>query len=177
MANINRRDFAAASLATSATLLSGVAEAKNRSGISHDNAAIHQEVGFHAEPSRIYRILTTNEFDKVAQLSLAMTTMKSMHGAAPSTIDAQTGGAFAFFGGYITGRNIELVPDTRLVQAWRAGSWDAGVDSIVRFAVSAQGSDTRLVFDHTGFPAADAPHLAKGWYDNYWTPLTKVLAQ
>jgi hypothetical protein len=38
-----------------------------------------------------------------------------------------------------------------------------------------QGSDTKLVFDHTGFPKGDAEHLVEGWKTNYWQPLTKFL--
>lgn len=176
MPDINRRELAM--LATGAPLASVMVSTDSHGGISHDNAAIHQEVMFHASPTRLYRILTTNEFDKVVQLSAAMSgAMKTKHGAAPTMIDSQPGGAFSFFGGYITGRNIELVADTRLVQVWRSASWDAGIFSIVRFALDGQGKDTRLIFDHTGFPNDAAATLAKGWSDNYWLPMAKVLAQ
>ncbi|HEY3637058.1 MAG TPA: SRPBCC domain-containing protein [Rhizomicrobium sp.] len=102
--------------------------------------------------------------------------MSSALGSAPTAIDARPGGAFVLFGGYITGRTIEIVPDVRLVQAWRVGNWEPGVYSIARFALSAANGGTKLEFDHTGFPSDDADHLAKGWYGNYWEPLAKVLA-
>src|SRR5262249_23008447 len=114
MTVINRRAFATATLAAAASAAAGGSDAGPPAEISLDNAAIHQEPVFHAKPSRIYRILTTEEFDKVVQLSAAlsaMKSMKSMNRAAPSMIDSQPGGAFSFFGGYITGRNLELVPD------------------------------------------------------------------
>ncbi len=94
----------------------------------------------------------------------------------PATLTATAGGAFSLFGGRISGRFIELVPDERIVQAWRPTEWAAGVFSIVRFELLAQGSATRLVFDHTGFPKGQAEHLAAGWKGNYWEPLAKVLA-
>ena len=177
MRNINRREFAAASLAASVPFASAFADSDDDDGISYNNAAIHQEISLLAAPDRVYRILTTAEFDRVVQRSAAMTgAMGPVRDATPSMIDPQEGGAFSFFGGYVTGRNIALVPGALLVQAWRAGSWDPGIFSIARFSLIAQGADTRLVFDHSGFPSAAASHLAKGWYDNYWTPMAKVLA-
>jgi activator of HSP90 ATPase len=50
------------------------------------------------------------------------------------------GGAFTLFGGYITGRHVELVPNDRIVQAWRTGGWAPGVYSIAKFELVEQGS-------------------------------------
>jgi hypothetical protein len=46
------------------------------------------------------------------------------------------GGAFTLFGGHITGRHIELVPDQRIVQAWRVVDWIPVVYSIVKFELT-----------------------------------------
>ena len=73
------------------------------------------------------------------------------------------------------GRHVELVPNERIVQAWRVVTWDPGVYSIAKFELKEQGSETRLVFDHTGFPNGKAEHLADGWKQNYWEPLRKYL--
>jgi activator of HSP90 ATPase len=70
--------------------------------------------------------------------------------------------------GHITGRHIELVPDQRIVQARRVVDWILGVYSIVKFELTEQGSDTKIIFDHTGFPVGKAQHLAEGWKANYW---------
>jgi activator of HSP90 ATPase len=86
------------------------------------------------------------------------------------------GGTFTLFGGYISGRNLELRANERLVQAWRAGSWAAGEYSIVAFALSDAGDDTRLIFDHRGFPEEHGVSLAKGWHVHYWTPMAKYLS-
>ena len=86
------------------------------------------------------------------------------------------GGAFSLFGGYVTGRQLELMPDERIVQAWRAGSWGPGLYSIARFELKEEGSGTKIIFDHRGFPDGTAQHLAEGWHGNYWEPLAKYLA-
>ena len=97
-------------------------------------------------------------------------------GGKPTEISREAGSAFALFGGYITGRQIELVPNARIVQAWRVGNWDPGAYSIAKFELADQGSGTKIVFDHTGFPKGAAEHLAAGWKSNYWEPLGKFLA-
>jgi len=96
---------------------------------------------------------------------------------AKRVYDALTDAAqFSLFGGYVTGRQIELVPDQRIVQAWRAGSWQSGAYSIVRFELVDQGGTTKLIFDHAGFPAGTGDHLASGWKEHYWEPMQKFLA-
>ena len=125
--------------------------------------SIHQEVVFNADPSRLYEALT--EAKQFSQFT----------GGAPTEISAEVGGPFSCFGGMIVGRNIELVPKQRIVQAWRVSTWEAGVYSIVRFELNVQGPETRLVFDHSGFPADQREHLENGWQANYWEPLRAYL--
>jgi activator of HSP90 ATPase len=143
--------------------------------ISHTAESIHQEPVFKASRKRIYEALTdSKQFGKIVQLSGAMAGMPP--GAKPAEISSEVGGAFAIFGGYITGRHVELLPNERIVQAWRVGSWDPGVYSIAKFELAEQGSGTRIVFDHTGFPKGMGEHLAEGWKSHYWEPLEKLLA-
>ena len=143
--------------------------------ISHTAESIHQEAVFKASRKRVYEALTdTKQFDKVIQLSGVMKSMPP--GGKPTEISREAGGAFTLFGGYITGRHVELVPNERIVQAWRAGGWDPGVYSIAKFELVEQGSGTKIVFDHTGFPKGAAEHLASRWTEHYWEPLEKLLA-
>jgi uncharacterized protein YndB with AHSA1/START domain len=144
--------------------------------ISHTAEAIHQELVIKASRKLVYEALTeTAQFDKVIELSGAMKSMPNL-GDKPTQISHEVGGAFTLFGGYVTGRHVELLPGQRIVQAWRAGSWDPGVYSIAKFELVEQGSGTKIVFDHTGFPKGAAEHLASGWKEHYWEPLAKLLA-
>ena len=137
--------------------------------ISHTAESIHQEVVFQASPQRVYHALTDpKQFTKVTSFSPVMK-------APPAEISGEVGGAFTCFGGHIVGRQVELVPNQRIVQAWRVVTWDPGVYSIAKFEFNEQGSTTRLVFDHTGFPTGKAEHLADGWKANYWEPVRKYL--
>jgi uncharacterized protein YndB with AHSA1/START domain len=138
---------------------------------------IHQEVVFKATRKRVYEALTdAKQFGKVVMLSAAVQSGMVPAGK-PVEVSVEAGAAFSAFGGYITGRQIELIPNERIVQAWRAGSWEPGQYSIARFGLVEQGSGTKLVFDHTSFPQGQAQHLAEGWRTNYWEPLEKYLAQ
>ena len=144
--------------------------------ISHSAEAIHLETVFRAGRKRVYDALTdAKQFHQVTQLSAAVQSGMAS-GTAPTEIANAPGGAFSFFGGYISGRNIELVPNERIIQAWRAGNWPPGIYSIIKFDLVEQGSDTKLVFDQTGFPKGDGEHLVEGWKTNYWAPLAKFLA-
>jgi activator of HSP90 ATPase len=125
---------------------------------------IHQEIDIKAAPGRIYKALTD------AKQFSALT------GNAPTEISSEEGGPFSVFGGMIVGRNIELVPDRRIVQTWRVKTWEPGVYSTVRFELRPEGAGTRIVFDHTGFPEEERAHLESGWHSNYWEPLQKSLA-
>jgi len=124
--------------------------------------SIHYEIDFQPIPKRFYdAILDQKQFAAFSGM--------------PATIDATPGGAFTQFGGMIVGRTIELVPNQRIVQAWRPTHWDSGVYSIVHFEFKPRGGETTLVFDQTGFPAGEYDHLDFGWHSHYWAPLKKFL--
>lgn len=129
------------------------------------SSTIHQEIIFKSSPNSVYEALTNaNKFSEVT-------------GGAPTEISHEAGGSFSCFGGMIVGRNIELVPNQRIVQAWRPANWEEGVYSLVKFELKEQGSETLLIFDHTGIPSGQAEHLEAGWHENYWKNIEKYLAK
>jgi activator of HSP90 ATPase len=143
--------------------------------ISHAAESIHQEPVFKASRKSVYEALTNaKQFQKVVLLSAAMKSGMVPAGKS-AEISTEAGGTFSLFGGYIFGRNIELAPDERIVQAWRTAKWDPGAYSIAKFELAEQSEGTRIIFDHTGFPKGLGEHLAAGWKTNYWEPLEKFL--
>ena len=155
----------------------GTARGAGDEEILRAEEAIHQEPVFKASRKRVYEALTeANQFAKVVEMSAAMKGGMKL-GTKVAEISREAGGAFALFGGYLSGRQVELVPNERIVQAWRAGSWDPGSYSIARFVLVESGGGTKMVFDHTGFPKGQAEHLAEGWRTNYWEPLAKYLGE
>ena len=124
---------------------------------------IHQEIVIAASPQRVYSALTDSK-------------QFSAFTGASAEISNEAGGAFSCFGGMIVGRNVELIANERIVQAWRVANWEAGVYSVASFALKAQGAGTLIIFDHTGFPEGTGEHLESGWHANYWEPLKMYLS-
>jgi activator of HSP90 ATPase len=124
---------------------------------------LHQEIDIKASRQHIYdALLDSKQFTAFS--------------GAHAEINREPGGAFSLFGGLIVGRNVELVPKERIVQAWRPANWEPGIYTLVRLELNELGPQTRIVLDHTGFPEQNFRHLNTGWYLHYWEPLKKYLA-
>jgi len=154
--------FAAVAHAVGQSQAPSMQEAASRPE-NHARTFLHQEVEFKASPQRIYEVLLDSK-----QFA-AFTGM-------PAEIDPKPGGALKIFGGLVVARNVELIPDQRIVQAWRSEGWDKGVYSVVRFELKPHAQGTLLVLDHTGFQEGKYDSLNAGWPPRYWNPLKKFLA-
>jgi uncharacterized protein YndB with AHSA1/START domain len=124
---------------------------------------LHQEIDIKASRQRIYEVLLDSK-------------QFTAFSGAPAEINREVGGTFSMFGGLIVGRNVELVPRERIVQAWRPAAWEPGVYTLVKFELKDLGPQTRIVLDHTGFPEGNFRHFEYGWYAHYWEPLKKYVA-
>ena len=123
---------------------------------------VHQEVTFSAPPAKVYRALVSSQ---------EHTTFTG----APAEIGRGVGDAWSAYGGKISGRNMELVEDRRIVQTWRAGNWPEGAHSVVRFELAPHGAGTKVVLDHDAVAEDQLPHIDGGWAKMYWEPLRKYL--
>jgi len=147
----------------------GFAQAdRNATTDSSKSITIHQEVAFKVSPEKVYAALLSSK-----QFSESTTKSGGPFSATSAKIDARVGGSFSVFDGHIFGIVLELVPNQRIVEAWRVVDWPAGIYSIARFELIAEGGGSKLIFDHTGFPAGLKEHLATGWQEHYWDALTK----
>jgi activator of HSP90 ATPase len=121
---------------------------------------IHQTVTFKVPQHEVYEALMDSK--KHAAFS-----------GEKAKISRQVGGAIMAYDEYITGKNIELVPDKKIVQDWRAADWPEGFFSRVAFELSAIPEGTRLKFTHTGLPEGTEEEFTQGWIDNYWEPMKR----
>jgi activator of HSP90 ATPase len=127
--------------------------------------SLHQEVDLKATPQRIYQVLLSSK-------DFAAFT------GAPAEIDPKPGGAISLFGGMVVGRNVELVPNQRIVQAWRVvADFPDGAYTIVKFELKPRDSQTSVILDQTGSAEGDFDHLSAGWHSHYWEPLKIFLAK
>lgn len=135
--------------------ISSVASAQTDKSI-----VIHQEIDLNASPQKVYQALLDSK--QFAEFS-----------GRAAEINRDAGGASSLFKGHIIARNLELVPNQRIVQGWRVVTWPEGAWSIARFDLKPQGTGTHVIFDHIGFPEGLHDHLAQGWEENYWSLLKK----
>lgn len=125
---------------------------------------IEQTVHFEASPHEVYEALMDSA------LHTAFTN-------SPAEISREVGGATMAYGGYISGANLELVPDRKIVQSWRAMDWPEDVFSVVTFLLTEQDGGTRLDFTHADVPDGTQDEFRQGWIDNYWEPLKAFLKE
>jgi activator of HSP90 ATPase len=123
---------------------------------------IQQTIVFKASPHDVYEALM--DAAKHAAFS----------GDAAS-ISREVGGEFMAYGGYISGKNLELVPDRKIVQSWRAVDWPENYYSTVTFEFTAVPEGTRLDFSHKDVPEGEEAEFEQGWIDNYWMPMKTML--
>ncbi len=130
--------------------------------------SIHEETVIAAPPGQVFELLTSGSLFSSAT-------------GQPAEVTDREGDSFSLFGGRVEGRQIELVPGQRVVQAWRFGvahpsSWEPGVYSIVRFTLEPAGEGTRLVIDHAGIPPEWIEHISMGYPEFYQGPIAKFFA-
>jgi uncharacterized protein YndB with AHSA1/START domain len=130
--------------------------------------SIHLNALIDATPLDVYAYLTDGEAFGAATGMTAQ-------------IEPREGSTFSLFDGRIEGRQVELVPRERVVQAWRFGAahpdvWDPGVYSIVRFTLIAQGAQTRFVVDHEAIPGEWSAHIESGYPSFYAEPMNRYFA-
>lgn len=90
-------------------------------------------------------------------------------------ISRKVGGSFKTFDGWAEGKNLELVPDKKIVQTWRNSDWPEGHYSTITFELRKTKSTTRLDFTQTDLPSQFAKAIARGWKDYYWGPMRQEL--
>jgi uncharacterized protein YndB with AHSA1/START domain len=92
-----------------------------------------------------------------------------------AVISRKVGGKYRAYGDYITGKNLEIIKDKRIVQTWHASDWPDGVDSKVIFELEADGKNTKLKFTHENVPDEQYAEVLKGWIEFYWGPMKIML--
>jgi activator of HSP90 ATPase len=93
-----------------------------------------------------------------------------MTGGAADCSD-QEGDSFTAWDGYITGRNLKLVKDAKIIQSWRTSQFnDSDEDSQLEIRLKKTDGGTELLLIHTDIPEGQ-PDYQQGWIDNYFVPM------
>jgi len=89
-------------------------------------------------------------------------------GEAKMHEQAIEGGTFELLGGNITGKYVEVLPFTKIVQEWRLKSWPAGVSSHVTITIKQTKEDTKIAIKQKGVPAKEVESTREGWQRYYF---------
>ena len=116
---------------------------------------ISQKVWFPASPHAVYEVLM--DVQKHADMT-----------GEAADISRRVGGRFTAYGDYISGTNLELDADRKIVQKWRASDWPKGHFSIATFLIQREGKGTTIAFTQTDVPDDKADSIAAGWKEFYW---------
>ena len=99
-----------------------------------------------------------------------------MTGGEASMSD-ETDAEVSAWDGYITGRNLELVPGERIVQTWRTTKFsDEHEDSQIVVTLQAVDDGTLLTLEHTNVPDEQKSYEQSGWETHYFDPMKKYFA-
>ena len=100
-----------------------------------------------------------------------------MTGGAASMSD-QVGAAVSAWDGYISGRNLELVPGERIVQSWRTTEFaDEHGDSVITVVLQEVGEGTLLTLEHSNVPDEHRSYEEGGWQQNYFEPMVAYFTE
>jgi len=124
--------------------------------------SIRQTAIFKASPHEVYEALIDSK-------------KHSEFTGSEASISRAFGGRFSTWDGYAEGKNLEFVPDEKIVQTWRASDWPEGYYSKVTFMLALVASGTLLTFYQTDVPDEFKKEIARGWREYYRQPLKRYL--
>jgi activator of HSP90 ATPase len=127
-----------------------------------ETKTIKQSVTIKASPHDVYEALMDSK--KHAKFT-----------GGKASISRKVGGKFTAFDDYCEGINLELVPDKKIVQSWRANDWPEGHYSKATFALNKTQGGTNLTFTQTSVPEDQYDAVSQGWREYYWAPMKEML--
>jgi uncharacterized protein YndB with AHSA1/START domain len=101
----------------------------------------------------------------------------AMTGSTAKT-SAKVGAKVSAWGGYISGRNLDLVPGKRIVQTWRTTKFtDAHADSTITVTLTPAKGGTRLTLRHANVPDGQTSYQKGGWQNSYFAQMKAYFAK
>jgi uncharacterized protein YndB with AHSA1/START domain len=90
----------------------------------------------------------------------------------------ELGAAISAWDGFISGRNLDLVPGERIVQSWRTTEFaDEHEDSIVSVVLEEVDGGTLLTLVHANVPDEHTSYEQGGWQQYYFEPMQKYFSK
>jgi len=87
----------------------------------------------------------------------------------PATMSTESGSEFSLWDGDISGKNIEIIENKKLIQEWFFG--DLEKPSIVNIVLCEHKKGTLVELNHTNIPDSDYDNITMGWNKYYFDSL------
>ena len=123
---------------------------------------IKQIIAFKGTPHDVYELLMDSK----------------KHGAftgGKAKVSRKIGGTVTAYDGWVSAKNLKLIPDRLIVQAWRGRDWPKEHYSKAMFLITKTKSGSKLTFGQTKVPLEKHKHISKGWHQSYWDKMKKAL--
>ncbi len=118
-----------------------------------------------ASPERIYNAWLSSE-------------EHSAFTGSAAEIEAMVGGVFNTWDGYIQGLTLELIPFSKIVQAWRTTEFPPeSEDSRLEILLSQTDDGTKITLYHSNIPDGQGEEYRKGWIDFYIKPMKEYFSK
>ncbi|MAG48087.1 ATPase [archaeon] len=125
-----------------------------------ETKTLNQEVEFKVKPHEVYEAFMDEK--KHAEFT-----------GSEATVSREVGGKFNIYGS-ITGENLELEQDKKIVQTWRYEDWPEGHYSKITLVLEETDNGTKVTFTHEDIPEDKYEDIKKGWNDYYWNPMKEM---
>lgn len=119
-------------------------------------------ITLHATPEDVYNALTNPE-------------MLQIWTGEPAVMSEEPGSEFSLWDGSISGRNLEFVKNSKIVQEWYFGEQEE--PSIVTFKIHPSGKHTSLEVRQTNIPDESFENIKEGWLSDYLGGLEQLFEE
>ncbi len=93
----------------------------------------------------------------------------------PATVSRAITGVFSINDGLITGTNVDLIQERKILQSWRMKDWPEGYYSTVLLLLKEVSGGTQAILFHKGIPKEKYSEVKAVW-DDCWAKM-KVLGE
>jgi activator of HSP90 ATPase len=126
--------------------------------------SIEQEIIIKSSPHEIYEaFMDSKKHSKFTE--------------SKAKVSREIGGSFSIFEGSLSGKNVELIQDKKIVQTWRGDgeNWPKGYYSTITLILEPIDQGTLIKFTQIDIPEASYESVKEGWDTYYWGPLKEML--
>jgi activator of HSP90 ATPase len=96
---------------------------------------------------------------------------------AKATASRLVGGAFTAWDGYISGKNLLLLENKKIVQSWRSSEFpEEAADSVLSVQLIEGNGITEVDLEHKDIPPGQGVQYQSGWIEFYANPMQKYFS-